>query len=270
MPVTELRSERALVAEHLAAALRDAGALALKTFRGQVRSWTKWGKSPVSEADMAVDAFLRERLAAIAPGPGWLSEESEDDPARLAARRLWIVDPIDGTRAYLAGREDWSISAALVEDGRPVIGALFAPVSDELFVAVRGEGATRNGASIGVRGGSEMSGARIAGPKLHLERLAALSPQIAPVPKIFSLALRFARVAEGTLDAALASGNSRDWDLAAADLLVHEAGGQLTTLAGETLTYNRPEPRHRALLAAGTARHPGLLALLRGRTAEFD
>ena len=103
----------------LEAAVREAGALAASTFQTALKSWTKDGGSPVSEADIAVDNFLRERLTRLAPDYGWLSEESEDDPARLDAPRVWIVDPIDGTRAYLAGRTDWSISVALVEDGRP-------------------------------------------------------------------------------------------------------------------------------------------------------
>jgi myo-inositol-1(or 4)-monophosphatase len=219
---------------------------------------------------MAVDQFLRERLAGSAPGYGWLSEESKDDRARLAAQRVWIVDPIDGTRAYIAGREDWSISAALVENGRPVAGAVFAPVHDEMFVAVAGQGTRCNGVAIGVSAGHDLGGARIAGPRHYLDRLAALAPGIVKMPKVHSLALRFVRVAQGEIEAALASVDSRDWDLAAADLLVHEAGGALTTLAGERLEYNRPDPVHGALVAAGSVRHRTMLALMRGRAAEFD
>ena len=121
--------------------MREAGAIALKMFRGELRSWTKDHNSPVSEADIAVDVFLRERLSR--PGIGWLSEESEDDLARLDSERLFIVDPIDGTRSYLAGREDWSIAAALVEKGRPVAAAVYVPVSDEMYVASAGAGATQ-------------------------------------------------------------------------------------------------------------------------------
>ena len=117
--------------DHLVAAVREAGSLALKTFRGQPKSWIKGKSSPVSEADLAVDALLRERLLTIHDA-GWLSEETEDDPARLERTEVWVVDPIDGTRAYLAGSSDWTISAALVSGGRPVVGALYAPVTDEL------------------------------------------------------------------------------------------------------------------------------------------
>ena len=119
---------RAPLKDELAAIVREAGALAASTFRGeQLKSWTKSGDSPVTEADIAVDSFLRERLTRLVPDCGWLSEETEDDRARLGGSRLWIVDPIDGTRAYVAGRTDWAVSVALVENGRPVAAAVFAP-----------------------------------------------------------------------------------------------------------------------------------------------
>ena len=120
MPASELsaRPRRAL-----AAAVQEAGAVALKFFRGPLKQWTKGtGNSPVTEADIAANDLLHEHL--VEPGDGWLSEESENDPTRLDARRVWVVDPIDGTRAFIAGREDWSVSAALVVDGRPVVAAL--------------------------------------------------------------------------------------------------------------------------------------------------
>jgi myo-inositol-1(or 4)-monophosphatase len=267
LPVSEAH-DFAVEAERIAAALREAGELALKSFRGTLRHWVKEKNSPVSETDIAVDRLLHQRLSA--PGIGWLSEESVDDLARLDARRVIIADPIDGTRAYIAGNPDWSICAALVEDGRPVAAALFAPVTDEMFVAVRGRGATCNGARIAPNGGDSLDGARIAAPKSYLERLEQISPGVAAVPKIHSLALRMTRVAQGQIDAAMASVNGRDWDLAAADLLVHEAGGAMTDIAGETLVYNLHEPVHGALVAAGAARHRRMLSLVRDRRRDFN
>jgi len=255
----------ARAAECLAVSVREAGALALSMFGTPLKNWTKGESSPVSEADIAVDKLLRERLSNAEPGIGWLSEESIDDPARLAARFVWIVDPIDGTRAYIAGLPEWVVSAALVDNGRPIVACLFAPVSGEFFAAVAGGGATCNGAAIRVSSGGGFGAARIAGPKNFLEKLPAFDPPATIVPRIPSLALRLARVAQGTIDAAIAGGNSHDWDLAAADLLVHEAGGALTPLSGEPLTYNRPEPRHGMLVAAGRDRHAALLKLLEGR-----
>src|SRR5215471_10316578 len=127
------------MAPALAETVRAAGDVALKTFRQPLRQWIKGESSPVSEADIAVNDFLRKRLLGLA-GYGWLSEETEDDPARLEMENVWIVDPIDGTRAYLAGQDDWTISVALAARGRPTLGAIFAPVSQELFLAVAGRG----------------------------------------------------------------------------------------------------------------------------------
>ena len=268
MPATEVDPARA--AERLAASVREAGLLALSMFRTPLRNWTKGPtSSPVSEADIAVDKLLRERLAAEPGAIAWLSEESADDPARLAARYVWIVDPIDGTRAYIEGFSDWAVSAALIENGRPVAACLFAPVTEEFFSAIAGAGATLNGASITATTGAGLEQARIAGPKNLLERLAPLTPPFTVVPRIRSLALRLARVAQGTLDVAIAGGNSHDWDLAAADLLVHEAGGALTPFGGGTVTYNRPVPRHGMLVAAGRDRHATLIEVFRdGRLAS--
>jgi myo-inositol-1(or 4)-monophosphatase len=250
-------------AERLAASVREAGALALSMFQTPLKNWTKGAAaSPVCEADIAVNDLLRARLTGEAAGFGWLSEESVDDPSRLDARYVWIIDPIDGTRAYIAGLPDWTVSAALVENGRPIAACLFAPVTAEFFTAVVGAGATRNGHSIAATAGTTLADTHIAGPRAFLERFTAIAPAITLVPRIRSLALRLARVAEGTLDAAFAGGNSHDWDLAAADLLVHEAGGALTPFGGGPMIYNRPVPRHGMLVAAGRDRHAAIIELL--------
>jgi len=248
-------------AERLAAAVREAGALARSMFGAPIRNWIKGASSPVCDADIAVDALLRERLSD--DGIAWLSEESVDDPTRLAARYVWIVDPIDGTRAYIAGLTDWAVSAALVADGRPIAACLYAPLSEEFFMAVAGGGATCNGAPIAAAPGRELAHMRLAGPKRLLERLQGMAPPFTVMPRTHSLALRLTRVAQGTFDAAIAGGNSHDWDLAAADLLVHEAGGALTPFAGGPVIYNCPVPRHGMLVAAGRDRHAALIALIR-------
>jgi myo-inositol-1(or 4)-monophosphatase len=242
--------------------VREAGALALTMFRTEIRQWTKGQSSPVSEADIAVDELIRQRLQSATPNYGWLSEESVDDRTRLAKQRAWIIDPIDGTRAYLGGREDWSISAALVEDGRPRLAAVFAPATDEFFFAREGGGTTCNEAVVSASKGSHFDIDRMAGPHFLLNRVrGATSPELRNF-KIGSLALRISRVAQGALDAAFVGGNSHDWDLAAADLLVREAGGLLTTLRGDALMYNRVQVQHEVLLAAGRERHVALVAHL--------
>jgi myo-inositol-1(or 4)-monophosphatase len=250
------------VRDELAAAVREAGAIALKTFQRPLKSWLKEGASPVCEADIAVNDFLREKLVGNSSQFGWRSEESEEDQAALPAARVWIVDPIDGTRSYIAGRSDWVISAALVVKGRPIVAAVFAPATDELFLAARGAGAARNGLPIRAASGP-LEGAKVAGPKRFIDALAAVVPGITATPRLGSLALRLARVAHGGLDVAFASADSHDWDLAGADLLVHEAGGTMTSLVGRIMVYDRPVTAHAALLAAGADRHAALLALTR-------
>lgn len=241
-------------------AVREAGALALRMFRTELRQWIKGASSPVSEADIAVNDLLKARLLGDGASLGWLSEESVDDAARLDSRLTWIVDPIDGTRAYLAGREDWSLSVALVADGRPVAAAVFAPASEEMFLATDGGGATLNGRAIAVTPGASLAGAQLAGPRKMLEGSGLLQLGAEIVPRIGSLALRLAQVSDGRLAAAFAGGASHDWDLAAADLLVHEAGGRMTTLRGDTLRYNRPQLVHDVLVAAGRERHAWLVS----------
>ena len=255
-------------AARMAAGVRDAGVLALSMFGRPIRNWTKFESSPVSDADIAVDRLLHERLVQENTSIAWLSEESVDDPSRLAARYLWIVDPIDGTRAYLAGLPDWSVSVALVDDGRPVAACLYAPASEQFFMAIAGRGATCNGAPIAATAGASLENLRVAGPRKLVERLTARKPSLAMMPRVHSLALRLARVAHGEQDAAMAGGNGHDWDLAAADLLVHEAGGVMTALDGGMLIYNRPDPVHGVLIAAGRERHAALVDLVRAQTSE--
>jgi myo-inositol-1(or 4)-monophosphatase len=235
--------------------VREAGALALSLFRTELKNWTKGASSPVSEADIAVNELISSRLRSVTPDYGWLSEESADDCERLGKSSVWIVDPIDGTRAYLAGREDWCVSVALVRDGQSELAAVFAPASDEYFFARRNHGSLLNGFAIRATSGTELDFSRMAGPKPLIERLNHSGNEISLHPRIGSLALRLCRVAEGRLDAAFAGGQSRDWDLAAANLIVQEANGSMTALSGDAILYNRRDVTHGVLVAAGRDRH---------------
>ena len=250
-------------AQLLKETVRAAGELAHSMFRTELRKWTKGASSPVSEADIAVNDLLEAKLRGATPDYGWLSEESVDDDERLGKRLVWIVDPIDGTRGYLAGREDWCVSVALVEDYSPLLAAVFAPVTSEFFFAARGQGATRNDKPISVAGGIELDFARVAGPKPLAERLNRTGHDIVLHPRIASLALRLCRVAHGDLDAAFAGGQSRDWDLAAANLIVQEANGRMTALSGDAILYNRREVAHGMLVAAGRDRHASIVSHFR-------
>jgi myo-inositol-1(or 4)-monophosphatase len=250
-----LKRDAALLKE----TVREAGALALSLFRTELKNWTKGASSPVSEADIAVNDLIAGKLRSATPEYGWLSEESVDDDTRLGKRLVWIVDPIDGTRGYLAGREDWCVSVALVEDTRPLLAAVFAPASNEFFFAERGRGSSLNALPVFAAPGTEFDFARMAGPKPLVERLRRSSGEITLHPRIGSLALRLCRVAEGRLDAAFAGGQSRDWDLAAANLIVQEANGSMTALSGDTILYNRREVTHGVLVAAGRDRHASIV-----------
>ncbi|CAN7519327.1 3'(2'),5'-bisphosphate nucleotidase CysQ [Bradyrhizobium sp. LjRoot220] len=245
--------------------VREAGALALSLFRTELKNWTKGASSPVSEADIAVNDLIESRLRAATPDYGWLSEESVDDDARLGKKVVWIVDPIDGTRGYLAGREDWCVSIALVADATPVLAAVFAPATDEFFFAMRGQGATLNGKRVLASAGTDLDFSRMAGPKPLVQRLSPSPDDITLHPRIGSLALRLCRVADGSLDAAFAGGQSRDWDLAAANLIVQEADGRMTALSGDTIEYNRREVTHGVLVAAGHDRHARIVEHFRTR-----
>src|SRR5690606_27857290 len=202
-------------------------------FRRDPKSWAKGETSIVSEADIALDKFLAGRLLAARPDYGWLSEETADDLIRLQHSRVFVVDPIDGTRAFLAGGLEWTISLAVVEAGRPVTAALFAPALDIMFEAEVGKGASRNGEPLHVSDKADLSGARVAGSRRLLrdaaEKAALHLEYHGFVP---SLAYRLALVATGEIDAAIARPGAYDWDLAAADLLVHEAAGRLIEING--------------------------------------
>ncbi|WP_407148451.1 3'(2'),5'-bisphosphate nucleotidase CysQ [Bradyrhizobium sp. ORS 86] len=245
--------------------VHEAGRLALSLFRTELKNWIKGVSSPVSEADIAVNELLEERLRAATPDYGWLSEESADDKTRLGKRLTWIVDPIDGTRAYLAGREDWCVSVALVEGASPVLAAVYAPATDESFFAARGQGATLNDSAVHATPGIDFDFRRMAGPKPLVQRLSPTPDEITLYPRIGSLALRLCRVAQGRLDAAFAGGQSRDWDLAAANLIVQEADGKMTALSGDAIEYNRPEVSHGVLVAAGRDRHARIVEHFRNR-----
>ncbi len=246
--------------ELLHSAVREAGALAAEYFHGDNQSWTKDDGTPVSAADLAVDQLLRESLKTARPDYGWLSEETEDNADRLTSRRVWVVDPIDGTRSFLAGGEHWCIAAALIEDGRPLIGTVFLPLGDKMYSASLGGGAWLNDEPLTVSARNDLAGSRMIAHKniLQPHRWRTPWPEV-DVGMTTSLALRLCLVADGSFDAALAVGSKCDWDLAAGDLIVHEAGGQVSDLAGARLFYNRPVTRQTGLVASGSNLHQEII-----------
>ena len=224
--------------------------MALARWRGEFRRWSKTGGSPVCEVDLAVDRFLRDRLTALLPEAGGLSEERADKPDRLARQLVWIVDPIDGTRDYIRGRDGWCVSVALVERGRAVVGVLDAPARREQWLAAAGAGARRNGERLHAGERTELAGARIPADALpKADRL------FTTVTKPNSIALRIAMVAadEADLLATLRWGN--EWDIAAAARSAGEAGARVTDALGLPLEVNKPDPRAFGVLASAPGLH---------------
>ncbi len=249
----------------LVGAARLAGARALDFFGREPQVWWKnGGRSPVSAADFAANDILKKELLSARPNYGWLSEETDDDAGRLDCETVFVIDPIDGTRAFIAGKDIWCVSAAIVHLGRPVAGVLFAPSLGELFIASADGPALKNGSPIAATGTDGARATRIAAPEdmAHgIDRhVTGGVHRIAHVP---SLAYRLAMVADGRIDATLVKRNAHDWDLAAADLILSRAGGALVTLDGEALSYNRPKVSHETLAAAGSARLSGLVEAAR-------
>lgn len=241
--------------------VREAGALALSYFKTDLKQWDKGSDDPVSEADIAVNDLLHKRLAAARPGYGWLSEETEDDAARLDKDLVWVVDPIDGTRAFLKGRPHFTVCAALVHKGRPVCAAVFNPATDEFFEASLDGGAYLNGETITPSKRADIEGCRMAAfaPMFKHPAWPAPWPDMEIVDRN-SVAYRIVLVASGEVDACLALNRKNDWDLAAADLILREAGGKFTTHDGRALVYNKSFTKHRSLLAAGPALYKALFA----------
>ena len=240
----------------LTEAVTAASALAADWFARGCASWDKSPGNPVSEADLAIDALLRTRLGDARPGYGWLSEETADDPARLARARVWVVDPIDGTRDFLRQRSGWAVSVALVEHGDVVLGMLAAPARGQLYAAQRGGGATRNGAPIMVSGRDALAGLRLPIDAQGLTSRFWPEPWDAvAVDKPNSLALRTAMVASAEADAFFEGRSLAEWDIAAAALILAEAGGRVTDRDGRALRFNRPDPCIAGLVAATPALH---------------
>jgi myo-inositol-1(or 4)-monophosphatase len=248
-------------AELLFAAILDAGAIGLELSQQSVRSWAKPDGSTVTEADLKIDGFLKTRLHDTRPGYGWLSEESVDTSDRLSRERLWIVDPIDGTNSFVNGSDGWCVGAALVEDGHPILAALFQPVANQFYAAALGHGAFCNRDPIKPHDGAGFAGATLLGTGRALKALPGIEAAAAPnIP----LLLRLAHVASGKADIALSLGMRNDWDLAAGHLLVQEAGGVITQSTGAAMIYNQAVPKQNGLLAAGKLRHSAVLAQLEG------
>ncbi len=246
-------------------AAREAGRLAMNFFGGNFEKWDKGKNNPVTDADIAVDRLLKQRLGGFAPDYGWLSEETVDDNSRRTARHVWVVDPIDGTRAFIRGQPHFAVSIALLQDARPISAVIYNPATDELFEARAGGPALLNGIAVRVSAKSELQDARM----LASQGLFQHKRWPRPWPGMHvesrnSIAYQLALTAAGHFDGCMNLWGAYDWDLAAADLILREAGGHITDLTGAGLQFNRETPRHPGIVAA----NPALHGLLLGRMEQ--
>lgn len=248
-----LASDLALIRDAAVAA----GELALSERAAGLKIWSKSGGSPVTSADMAVDRLLRETLLPARPDHGWLSEETADTADRLSSRRIFVVDPIDGTVAYMKGKPWWCIPIAIVEDDRPIAAVIHAPALGETFTAVLGGGAALNDVPISASDTTDLDDASVLADALLMEGPRWLEPWPAMrYEKRNAIAYRMALVAAGAFDAAINLTPKCDWDVCAGALIVEEAGGRVSDHHGHAWRFNQIDPRQNSLVCSGPALHP--------------
>lgn len=252
----------------LVEAAEESGQLALERRRRGLKVRSKPGGSPVTDADEAVDAFLTERLRSARPDYGWLSEETTDGAERLERTQLFVVDPIDGTVAFMKDKPWWTVALAVVEHGVPVAAVVHAPVLNETYAAVRGGGLRLNGTPVTVSDADALEGvAMLADPRLFdPARWETPWPELR-VERRNSIALRMALVAAGGFDAAVAPSPKWDWDVAAGALLVEEGGGRVTDHLGAPFRFNQPDPRQPGLVCAAPKLHAKIVERCAGLRA---
>ncbi|TPG12038.1 3'(2'),5'-bisphosphate nucleotidase CysQ [Sphingomonas oligophenolica] len=253
-------ADAAALTEAVAGIAAEAAAMAMARWRTDFRRWEKEPGSPVCEVDLDVDRMLRARLAGLLPDAGWLSEETADNPERLADDRVWVVDPIDGTRDYIRGREGWAVSIALIEHGRPIVAVLDAPARRERWRATMGKGAWRNGVTLTAGNRTELAGSRV-----PTDALPKADRDLAIVAKPNSIALRIAMVAADEADLVATLRWGSEWDTAAAVLIASEAGAVVSDALGGALAFNKPDPQAFGVLVSTPGIHAAAVARLADR-----
>jgi len=249
--------------KRLESIVAHAGKIALGLWPGagaELQAWEKSPGNPVCDADLVVDAFLKRELGALLPSAGWLSEETVDDPKRLERDLIWLVDPVDGTRDFIRGRDGWAVSVALISGGRPLIGTLCAPARGEMWQAVAGRGATLNGQALTASTRTRFEGARVPANDLaHQDRM------LEKVDQPNSIALRIAMVADDRADLVATLRWGFEWDIAAAGLIAREAGAAVSDSFGRKLDYNKRDPRAFGVVACAPGIHEATIEHLSDR-----
>ncbi len=256
---SDLDADLALIAE----AAREAGHLSMQWLKKGARCWDKSPNNPVTEADIACNELISRRLRTERPGYGWLSEETKDNAADRSQDRVFVVDPIDGTKAFVAGESGFCVSIAIVEDGQPIAGAIYNPNFDEMLSARRGGGTYLNGERVSVSECATIACGMIGQPDVFARNNAAHWPDLRLIDAVpNAMAWRMSLVAAGHWDATVALNDKSDWDLAAAALLVSEAGGVATDRNGDAFVFNQESVIQKGAVAAGADLHPLIMERL--------
>lgn len=246
-------------------AARKAGEISRKYFRRDPKAWEKPdSQGPVTECDLAVDEMLKDVLCGARADYGWLSEETPDDTKRLERDTVFIIDPLDGTRAFIEGSPTWAHSLAVVHKGKPVAAVVYLPINDKMFTAALGHGAQLNGESLRASGRSELNGAKMLAARPSFEPYNWVNAEIPDFKRSFrsSLAYRMSLIGQGRYDAMLSLRATWEWDVAAGTLITEEAGGTVSDRKGNPLLFNNTHPQVNGIIAAGPSLHPALSACI--------
>ncbi len=242
---------------------RAAGAAIMSFYRSSFDVADKSPDNPVTDADLAADRLLHERLTALVPEAGWLSEETGDSPERLGRERVWVVDPLDGTKEFVLGIPEFSVAVALVEGGEPVLGIVFNPATGELFYAARGVGAFYNDLPAQPSGRRVLAGATIDASRSEIKK-GEFDPfaDLVQLRIVGSIAYKLARVSAGICDATWSRGPKHEWDICAGSFLIQVAGGHVADLNDDAIRFNQPHPKVNGIIADNGVLHPEIFATL--------
>jgi myo-inositol-1(or 4)-monophosphatase len=231
-------------------AAEQAGAVIMSLFKGKYDVQEKSKNNPVTTADLEANRRIRETIQKNFSQDGWLSEEDKDGVERLNNSRVWVVDPIDGTKEFIEGVPQFAVSIAFVEDGKPKVAVIFNPAKDRFYKAAAGQGAFLNEHPIRVTPRREVDGARLLVSRSEPRRKFQVFVDRCEIRPIGSIAYRLAKVASGDGDCTLTFRSIHEWDICAGVLIVQEAGGKVVDGSGNDLLFNQKEPRHRGVVAA--------------------
>ena len=244
-------------------AVKEAGLIALKFYKKDFKSWNKGPDNPVTEADYKINNLLQSKLCTHRKDYGWLSEESTDDLTRLTKRAVWVVDPIDGTKAFINRKPEFTICIALVVDSLPIIGIVYNPATEELYEAVRDQGSKLNGKVINVSNCNNLNQASLLASSTSFKNFNfKTSNKSTKFTFVNSIAYRIALVASGKYDATVTLSQKSDWDIAAAILIAQEAGGISSYSDGSLAVFNNKDTLHPNLIVANSALHKKIISIL--------